>query len=263
MLVACPLVCSWHRTRLGSHWPRAQLYSRFFLLYEPHMKVHSLLRPRVPVAAHWQQSGRGANNVPNDSLQIPQVHSPTQKRTTQTEEAVKKTSRRKSSENSRTQKTRTVRGSCKKQPNSNVSSLKVTNHQSETPCQPVTKMDKSNVSSGLNIGTWNVRTLQTDGNWEILLEEASKFRIDILGLCETNLIGKETLLSKGEYTILMSNRADGMCTEGVGIMISQHMTHCLESYDTVSSRLVTAKFNMKEGTLNINQVYAPTSSYSE
>ena len=87
--------------------------------------------------------------------------------------------------------------------------------------------------------------------------------IDILGLCETHMIGKETLLSKDEYTILLSNRADGMCREGVGIMISQHMTHCLESYDTVSSRLMTAKFNMKEGTLNIIQVYAPTSSYSE
>ena len=103
----------------------------------------------------------------------------------------------------------------------------------------------ANRSSGLNIGTWNVRTLQTDGNWEILLEEASKFRIDIPGLCETHMIGNETLLSKDEYTILLSNRADGMRREGVDIMISQHMTHCLESYDTVSSRLMTAKFNIQ------------------
>ena len=195
-----------------------------------------------------QQSGRGAKNMPDDSLPIPQVQSATPKRTTQTEEAVKKTSRR--------QKTRTVRGSCKKQPNNNVSSLKVTNLQSETPRQPVTKMDKPNVSSGLNIETWNVRTQQTDGNWEILLDEASKFRIDVLGLCETHMIGKETLLSKDEYTILLSNRADGMRREGVGIMISQHMAHCLESYDTVSSRLMTAKF-MKEGTLNIIKFYCP------
>ena len=41
------------------------------------------------------------------------------------------------------------------------------------------------------------------------------------------------------------------------------MLQCLESYEIVSPRMLTAKFKMKEGILNIIQVYAPTSAYSE
>ena len=39
--------------------------------------------------------------------------------------------------------------------------------------------------------------------------------LDILGLYETHLSAKETLLNKGEYTIILSGRKDGINREGV------------------------------------------------
>ena len=68
------------------------------------MKVNSPIRPRVPVAAHWQQSDRGEKNVPDDSLPIPQVPISTPKRTKPAEEAAQKTP--KHSSNSKTSKSR-------------------------------------------------------------------------------------------------------------------------------------------------------------
>ena len=106
------------------------------------MKVNSPKRPQVPVAAHWQQSGRGAKNLPDDSLPIPQVPISTPKRTTPAEKAAQKTPKHSSS---------------------SVSSRKVTFRQPKTNCQPKTRKVPDN-HYGLNIGTWNVRILRTAGN---------------------------------------------------------------------------------------------------
>ena len=146
----------------------------------------------------------------------------------------------------RRQKTRTVRGSCTKQSNNNVSSLKETNLQSETPCQPVTKIDKPNVSSGLNIGTWNVRTLQTDGNWEILLEEASKFRIDILGLCETHMIGgKKQIKSLPEDVRKMcAERRKAQC-----LFMNNPTAQNKNDYRKINNKVKYEVKNMEEDTL--------------
>ena len=127
------------------------------------MKVNSSKRPRVPVAAHWQQSGRGAKKVPDDSLPTPQVHnstSPASRRTTPTEEAVKKTSRTNSSSLSpQNCKRKTPARKIDMDRTKNVSRTEMTNSQQKTFHQPETKKEKPNPHTGLNIGTWNVRVL--------------------------------------------------------------------------------------------------------
>ena len=54
----------------------------------------------------------------------------------------------------------------------NVSRTEMTNSQQKTFHQPETKKEKPNPHTGLNIGTWTVRTLRTAGNWDVLLDEA-------------------------------------------------------------------------------------------
>ncbi|XP_072022999.1 craniofacial development protein 2-like [Amphiura filiformis] len=73
----------------------------------------------------------------------------------------------------------------------------------------------------------------------------------------------ETLINKDEYTILLAGRKDGIGREGVGFLISQPLLECLVSYESVSSRIITAKFKMKDGILNIINVYAPTTTHSD
>ena len=218
------------------------------------MKVVPPLWPRVPVAACWQQRGRGAKNLPDDLLPIPQVHNVaeknSEKRSTPTEENTMKK-----------KKKNIVKGvSIQKKGNHRPRTDKVHDMTKDATSQSSHNTRKSGV---LNIGTWNVRTLKKAGHWDILLEEARRFDLDILGLCETHLTGTETLINKEEYSILLSSRKDNTSREGVGIMISQQILHCLVSYEAVSPRIITAKFNMKEGIMNIIQVYAPTSAHSE
>ncbi|XP_072043646.1 uncharacterized protein [Amphiura filiformis] len=151
---------------------------------------------------------------------------------------------------------------------SNTRSCTVTNKPKVTKRATLTKSaveepTKKRSSSGINVGTWNVRTLRTEGHWEILLDEVRRFGLDILGLCETHLTESETLINKDEYTILLAGRKDGIGREGVGLLISQPLLECLVSYESVSSRILTAKFKMKEGILNIINVYAPTTAHSD
>ena len=108
-----------------------------------------------------------------------------------------------------------------------------------------------------------MRTLRT-GHWDIFLEEARKFHVDLLGLCETHLTNTETLVDKDYFTVLLSSRTD-VGREGVGTLISptSQLQHCLKSYDAVSSRIITTKFQLEDGVVNFIQVYAPTSSHSD
>ena len=123
-------------------------------------------------------------------------------------------------------------------------------------------MPGNNSKRDLYIRTWNVRTLRTTGHWDILLEEARKFHVDLLGLCETHLTNTDTLIDKDEFTVLLSSRTD-VGREGVGILISPKLQHCLKSYDAVSPRILTAKFQLEDGVVNLIQVYAPTSGHSD
>ena len=72
--------------------------------------------------------------------------------------------------------------------------------------------------------------------------------------------------TKEEYTIILSSRRDWIAREGVCfILVSEQMLQCFESYEIVSPRMLTVSCQVQdeEGTLNISQVYAPTSAYSE
>lgn len=207
------------------------------------------------MAARRQQSGRGAKKLPDDWLPTPQVPElePIQK------EPTKKTTRKTTSSRvSSSTMTRRIVSSSVSKPTVTIKP-NVTKHAVE----PFTKHGMRRNSSTINLGTWNVRTLKKVGHWEMLLEETRRFDVDILGLCETHLTGKDTIINKDDYTVLLSNRKDGISREGVGLLISQPLLQCLESYEAVSPRMITARFKMKDCILNVIQVYAPTSAHSE
>ena len=47
------------------------------------------------------------------------------------------------------------------------------------------------VNNTMNIGTWNVRTLNNEGNLEILIDCMKRLNIQILGISETHWSSKE------------------------------------------------------------------------
>ena len=123
------------------------------------------------------------------------------------------------------------------------------------------KRKKKLRSKDINIGTWNVRTMRTDGKLDLLLKELEDYKINITGLCETRWKG-EGVFNKEAHTIIFSGSEKGG-ERGVAIILDQHHSKCLLSHNAVSERMVTIKLNTKTAPLNIIQVYAPTSESEE
>ena len=119
----------------------------------------------------------------------------------------------------------------------------------------------------LNIGTWNMQTMQEDGGHidlaklDLLIDEFKEQKLNILGLCETRW-SKEGQFSRGEYTVVHSGSDKGG-HRGVAVILDKYHGDCLKSYNNINDRIMMIKLNTKPAPLNIIQVYAPTSQSSE
>lgn len=104
------------------------------------------------------------------------------------------------------------------------------------------------------VGTWNVQTLWSTGKLELLRQEMSRYKHDILGLSEMRwtmageLNGAEVIWSGEEKEHV----------RGVGFLLSKRAREALMGYNPVCSRIITARFRGSPMNVSIIQVYAPT-----
>lgn len=110
----------------------------------------------------------------------------------------------------------------------------------------------------MKIGTWNVRTLREDGQYELLREEMKPYECDILGISEMRWKGKGEL-NNGE--VIWSGGKNAMF--GVGFVLSKRAREALIGYNQVNDRIIAARFNGQPMHFTVIQVYAPTSSSSD
>ena len=106
------------------------------------------------------------------------------------------------------------------------------------------------------IGFWNVRTLNQEPNIEILARIAKKYKIDLLGISETHLIGQE-LKNVGDRVLLLSG-SDEHHRHGVGLMLSNDTAKLLTDWKAGNNRLMTARFKTKHCKITVIQCFAPT-----
>ena len=60
------------------------------------------------------------------------------------------------------------------------------------------------------IGTWNVRTMYETGKSRLIAAEMKKYKINILGICESRWTGSgQVKLSKGEQLLYSGHEEDG------------------------------------------------------
>ena len=111
------------------------------------------------------------------------------------------------------------------------------------------------------IGTWNIRTLYETGKSAQVCSEMHRYDLKILGLCETRWNGTgRTRLSSGD-TIIYSGQEEGQPhTHGVALLMTPEATRALLSWEPLSPRLLTARFNSKGRKTTIVQCYAPTNA---
>ena len=95
-----------------------------------------------------------------------------------------------------------------------------------------------NQKTFINIGTWNVRTLNNERNLDLLLKNIKSFNIKILGVAETHWNNSvEDTFQENGYVIIHSPRKDEIRRQGVAIVIEKELSKCMTSYALLQREL--------------------------
>ena len=118
------------------------------------------------------------------------------------------------------------------------------------------------LKSKVRIGCWNVRTLYQSGKLAQLAQEMRRYKLSIIGGCESrwNTFGKATSSSGETYLYSGNEREEDAHTHGVGLLLSKDAAKCLVEWEPVSERIITARFISKGRNITIIHCYAPTNS---
>jgi hypothetical protein len=115
----------------------------------------------------------------------------------------------------------------------------------------------------LTVGCWNVNTLSDNkpGREDILADDLVKHRVDIIGLSEVRKpgTGAKTIRSSCDtaYTLHYSGHAKNR-VNGVGLALSQYARKALIYVNTISDRLMVARFRQGAEFVSVVVCYAPT-----
>ena len=118
------------------------------------------------------------------------------------------------------------------------------------------------LKSKIRIGCWNVRTLYQAGKLSQLTKEMRRYKLSIIGVCESrwNTFGKVTTSSGETYLYSGNEREEDAHTHGVGLLLSKDATKSLIEWEPVLERIITARFTSKSRNITIIHCYAPTNS---
>ena len=121
-----------------------------------------------------------------------------------------------------------------------------------------TSQFKANVRKGINIATYNVRSLK-EGYLELLEIDLEKYTWDIIGLSETRWLKSGEITTKNGHTFIWSGN-DTFKQHGVGLLINKSIKKSILEYKAISERIIKIRIAAKPENLCILQIYAPTST---
>lgn len=102
----------------------------------------------------------------------------------------------------------------------------------------------------------NVRTLRQTGKLKELCDEASRYKLDIVGVQEVRWGGQGKLRTIGGMSFIYSGRVSEDHGSGVGLLLSPEAARALVSYPCISDRLLTTRINCGIIQINIVVCYA-------
>ena len=117
----------------------------------------------------------------------------------------------------------------------------------------------------LNVCTYNTRTLRTDDDLNRLMEDLEHIKWDVVGISETKREGEGLIeLPSGHQIYEVGKTEENKTRKGIAILVNKRLKDYIEEFKTHTDRIVSCKIKLKgEQTLQIIQVYAPTSSYED
>ena len=114
------------------------------------------------------------------------------------------------------------------------------------------------------IAHWNVRTLYEDGKVEMLIREAKKYKLSVLGLSEVRWLGSGKEVLGNDMTMYYSGKSEGSVHEyGVGFLLDAETSRAVLEWKPVSDRIITLRLNSNHIKTTFIQVYAPHDSLDE
>ena len=117
---------------------------------------------------------------------------------------------------------------------------------------------KISTRSNITIGAKNVRTLRMAGKLEELSYEMSRYRWNILGLCEVRWKNfGETCTNEG-HKLHFSGKEDKH-EQGVGFLVHDDIVNTVMGCRTVSRKLIVIRLRASPFNITIIQAYSPTS----
>ena len=112
------------------------------------------------------------------------------------------------------------------------------------------------------IGIRNVRTLNQTGKLSQVVREFDKYRLDLLGLCETRWTGSDKRSLQSGHTFIFSGNSTEH-EQGVGLLMGGTVGRSLLEWEPYGPRLLRARFNSKFTKLSVIVCYAPTEEAEE
>ena len=119
--------------------------------------------------------------------------------------------------------------------------------------------------SMMNLGTLNVRTLQTESDLLVLLEELSLVKWDVMGICEVRRLGEEQKKLNDGHVLYWRGKPEGSKHElGVGFLVHKRIENNIVEFFSLNERIASVTIKLsKRYNLKVVQVHAPTCSYSD
>ncbi|XP_055588685.1 craniofacial development protein 2-like [Uranotaenia lowii] len=130
--------------------------------------------------------------------------------------------------------------------------------ESERNYRPGTLATTFSMKTRTRIGTWNVLTLAQQGKLEQLAREASRLKLEILGLSEIRWPNTgEHKTQSGQVLLYSGIRGEHAARErGVGFLLSPQAYAALIRWEPTNERIIVTRFRTR--VRNLVQCYAPT-----
>src|SRR6218665_1288432 len=89
------------------------------------------------------------------------------------------------------------------------------------------------------VGTWNVRTLYSAGQLDVLLHQLRGVRWSIMGLSEVRWTGSGEL-DRDDYKIIHSGRPDNKHQDGVALILKKEAARAMIGYAALGPSIIKA-----------------------
>src|SRR6218665_2646621 len=112
------------------------------------------------------------------------------------------------------------------------------------------------------VGTWNVRTLYSAGQLEVLLHQLRGVTWALWAPSEMRWT-ESGELDRDHYKIIYSGRPDNKHRERVALILKKEAASAMIGYAALGPRIIKARFRTSKGKATAIQVYAPRSNSTE